>query len=166
MKPEELSPIDKPGKLTRRGWMATVLMGVGLAASYGILAMQGLLFLTPRKLKSTTRKLFAGAMAKFKVGTAQSFHDLKGDEILVLRTESTFKAFSSICPHLGCRVHWEEGKQRFYCPCHGGVFRTDGVAIEGPPAWAGQSLTEFPLDVDESSGVVYLEVEDVKSNRA
>jgi Rieske Fe-S protein len=166
MEKEERTPKDKPGWLTRRGWIATTLMGIGLAVSYGMFAAQGLLFLLPRRVKATSRKLFAGAIANFKVGSAQTFHDLKGDEVLVMRSKSGFQAFKSTCPHLGCRVRWEERPQRFFCPCHGGVFNTDGVGIEGPPAWAGQSLARVPVDVDETSGVVYIEVEDAERKPA
>lgn len=165
MSKEELAPKDGPGRLTRRGWMATVLMGIGLAASYGTLAAQGLLFLLPRRIKPKTRKLFAGAVAKFKVGSAQTIHDLEGDEILVMRGKSEFKAFRSVCPHLGCRVRWEQRKERFFCPCHGGVFNDDGVAIEGPPAWAKQSLTRVPMEEDKASGVLYIELKDVERKR-
>ncbi|MFQ6671772.1 MAG: ubiquinol-cytochrome c reductase iron-sulfur subunit [Candidatus Tectimicrobiota bacterium] len=166
MKQEERTSAEKPRRLTRRGWMASVLMGVGLLAAYGALAVEGFLFLLPKRLKPKTRKLFAGSTGRFTVGTAQSFHDLKGEEILVLRTEEEFRAFSSICPHLGCRVSWKQSYNQFHCPCHGGVFRTDGVAIARPPAWAGQSLTRFPLEVDETTGVVYIEVADVTKKRA
>jgi hypothetical protein len=46
------------------------------------------------------------------------------------------------------------------------VFDENGVAIEGPPAAAGQSLTKLPLEVDPRSGVVYLEVKDVRKRVA
>ena len=26
------------------------------------------------------------------------------------------------CPHLGCQVHWQAQPQRYFCPCHNGVF--------------------------------------------
>jgi hypothetical protein len=44
-------------------------------------------------------------------------------------------------------VHWEPQNDRYFCPCHNGVFQPDGVAIGGPPAEAGQSLSAYPLEV-------------------
>ena len=92
--------------------------------------------------------------------------DLEGTPILIKRDERGFHAYSSLCPHLGCRVRWEDDNHRFFCPCHRGVFDENGVATEGPPADAGQRLAEVPLRVDEGAGVVYMEVKDVKRGNA
>jgi Rieske Fe-S protein len=147
---------------TRRDWLASLAMGAGLVASYGLFAIQGFLFLLPQRIKPPSRKLFAGQLDQFQIGALQSVLDLQGNEILVKRDQQGLRAFNSTCPHLGCRVHWQADKQRFFCPCHNGVFNADGVAIEGPPAAAGQSLAQVPLDVDQKSGVVYLEVKDLR----
>ena len=53
-------------------------------------------------------------------------------------------------------MRWEGDENRFFCPCHRGVFDEDGLATAGPPADAGQRLAEVPLRVD--AGVLYLEV--------
>ena len=135
-------------------------MGIGLVVSYGTLAAQVLAFLFPRGVGRPTRKLFVGPVDRFQVGAATSIRDLEGNEVLVKRGSSGLRAFSSVCPHLGCRVRWEEDEQQFFCPCHRGVFDADGVATDGPPADANQSLVAAPLIVDEENGVVYLEVVD------
>jgi len=152
-------------RISRRQWLASVFAGAGLLASYGLLAGEGIAFLFPRRGKPKTRKLFAGQVSRYEIGSVQKFHDLSGGEILVKRTDSGFQAFSSTCPHLGCKVHWENDQNRFFCPCHRGVFDPDGVATSGPPADAGQSLTPVPIEVDEQGGVVYIEVADVKKTR-
>jgi Rieske Fe-S protein len=150
---------------SRRSWLASVLMGAGLALSYGTLAVQGLLFLLPERLKARTRKLFTGKAEQYAVGSVQSFYDLEGNMILITRIEAGFQAFSSTCPHLGCRVHWEPENRRFFCPCHNGVFDVNGMAVSGPPADGGQNLFPVPVQVD-ASGAVYMEVKDVKRRRA
>jgi Rieske Fe-S protein len=154
--------MNDESRVTRRKWLASVLMGIGLVLSYGVLAVEGLLFLLPKRLQPRTRRLFAGQAVQYRVGSVQSFYDLQGNEILVQRSESAFQAFSSVCPHLGCRVRWEEENHRFFCPCHRGVFDADGKAVSGPPAEGGQNLVKVPLAVDETTGVVYIEVKDVK----
>jgi Rieske Fe-S protein len=141
-------------------------MGAGLIASYGLFAAQGLLFLLPQRLRPPTRRIFAGQLDQFEVGSLRGVMDLQGNEILIKRDPKGLSAFNTTCPHLGCRVHWEADKKRFFCPCHNGVFDPDGVAVEGPPAAAGQKLAAIPLEVDQKSGVVYLEVKDTKKRPA
>ncbi|MHC4822169.1 MAG: QcrA and Rieske domain-containing protein [Planctomycetota bacterium] len=68
----------------------------------------------------------------------------------------SFMALSSTCPHLGCQVHWEAHNDRFFCPCHNGVFDPSGKGTEGPPGDAGQDLPRYPLKVE--GGLLYIEV--------
>jgi Rieske Fe-S protein len=159
MSTERDAPPQGAEGVHRRAWLAGALMGAGLLASYGTLAFQFLSFLLPKRLKGETRLLFVGPVDRFSVGSVQTIFDLKGNEILVKRNESGFQAFSSVCPHLGCRVQWVPADGRFFCPCHRGVFDADGKAIAGPPADANQRLADAPLVVDQDNGVVYLEVE-------
>jgi Rieske Fe-S protein len=151
---------------SRRELMALIVMAAGLLLSYGLFAVQGVLFLIPRRLAPRTRRIFAGRIDQFEVGALKSVLDLQSNEILIKRDGKELRAFNSTCPHLGCRVHWESDRKRFFCPCHNGVFDENGVAIEGPPAAAGQSLAKLPLEVDAGSGVVYLEVKDVRKKVA
>ncbi|MBM3264097.1 MAG: Rieske (2Fe-2S) protein [candidate division Zixibacteria bacterium] len=150
--------------VSRRSWLASVAMGIGLALSYGTLAVQGVLFLLPERLKPRTRKLFTGNADQYEVGSVRSFYDLEGNLILVSRTSDGFQAFSSTCPHLGCRVHWEADKRQFFCPCHNGVFDVNGAPVSGPPADGGQHLYPVSVEVD-ASGAVFMEVKDVKRRR-
>jgi len=46
--------------------------------------------------------------------------------------DNTLKAFSAVCPHLGCIVHWNGDEKSFDCPCHGSRFDTDGSVTNGP----------------------------------
>lgn len=67
---------------------------------------------------------------------------------------SDFIALSSTCPHLGCQVHWESNNNRFFCPCHNGVFNPEGAAIAGPPAEAKQNLPRYSLKIEK--GLLYI----------
>ncbi|MFB3879878.1 MAG: ubiquinol-cytochrome c reductase iron-sulfur subunit [Armatimonadota bacterium] len=51
----------------------------------------------------------------------------------ITRNGKDFVVFSNICTHLGCPVHWDDGRKQFICPCHGGVFGIDGRVLHGPP---------------------------------
>ncbi len=101
-------------------------------------------FLLPRRVTPRTRKLFAGNLDHYEAGSVQTFLDLQGNAILVKRDTAGLNAFSSTCPHLGCHVYWEAEKQRFFCPCHNGVFNADGVAVSGPPAVIQAAETKGP----------------------
>jgi len=150
-------------KQSRRSWMINAVMALGLVLSYGVLAAEGVLYLLPPLIKPRTRKLFAGRLGDYQVGSVRAVLDLQGNQVLVKRSGEGVKAYSSVCPHLGCRVHWQPDEGQFFCPCHRGVFNAEGVAIAGPPGDAGQRLTEVPVTVDAKGGVVYLEVKDARS---
>ena len=47
-------------------------------------------------------------------------------------SEGQLQVLSSICPHMGCTVAWQEDKDEFYCPCHGSIFKADGTPVSGP----------------------------------
>jgi quinol---cytochrome c reductase iron-sulfur subunit, bacillus type len=53
--------------------------------------------------------------------------------IYMIKTGDKVKVLSAICPHLGCTVGWDAGRNAFVCPCHGGVFSPDGTYVSGPP---------------------------------
>lgn len=40
---------------------------------------------------------------------------------------------SNVCTHLGCHVRWIADKNKFFCPCHNGVFDKYGNVVSGPP---------------------------------
>jgi Rieske Fe-S protein len=43
------------------------------------------------------------------------------------------RAFSTVCPHLGCGIDYNDKNQKFECPCHGSFFDSkDGRCVEGP----------------------------------
>lgn len=51
---------------------------------------------------------------------------------VVKDSQGQIKVLSTVCPHLGCGVPWNEQKQQFFCPCHGSSFSADGARLGGP----------------------------------
>jgi menaquinol-cytochrome c reductase iron-sulfur subunit len=84
------------------------------------------------------------------------------------QTDEKIRAFSTICPHLGCAIDFEQseptskgaeqGSQRgsekgskaprFVCPCHDSYFSLDGKTITGPSPRAMDEL-EVAIDGEE-----------------
>lgn len=59
------------------------------------------------------------------------------------------------CTDLGCPLEYESGSGCFLCPCHGGVFESDGRPIAGPssiPMYRYvHRIREGSLEIDVSS---------------
>ena len=147
----------------RRGFLArlsTLIMFGGLAAGYGTLAAFAGRFLFPAANRREQWQ-FVSTLDQLSPGETLPFTTPGGAKIVVARqqegeTADCFVALSSVCPHLGCAVHWESQHDRFFCPCHNGAFDASGKATQGPPAAANQSLTKFPLKVE--NGLLYISV--------
>jgi len=66
------------------------------------------------------------------------------------KADGSFDVFHNHCTHVGCPTNWNPEAQRFFSPCHGGVFDRDGRVLAGPPP--------RPLDRHEwkvENGVLY-----------
>jgi len=164
--PGQSGPVESPWPTAdsdRRTFLSlasTAAMAGGLVASYGMLAAMAGQFLYP----SQRRKLawvFVTEADRLKAGEALRYQIPNGQTVTIARRatgsgEESFLALSSICPHLGCQVHWEGPNNRFVCPCHNGIFDPDGKAVAGPPAEAGQALSNYPLRVE--NGLLFIEV--------
>lgn len=77
-----------------------------------------------------------GPVSAVPVGQGRQFTDpSSGRPAWLLRpTPSKVVAFSAVCSHAGCLVHFDNASNEFVCPCHGGRYdaRT-GAVLGGPP---------------------------------
>ena len=142
------------------GTVSSLIMAGGLAAGYGTLAAFAGRFLFP-VAKSEENWQFVSTVGQMVLGKSLSYRTPAGAQIVIARqddgnTAASFIALSSVCPHLGCAVHWEAQNDRFFCPCHNGAFDPSGKATEGPPATANQSLKKYPLKVEK--GLLYIAI--------
>jgi Rieske Fe-S protein len=138
---------------------SSLAMAAGLAGGYGTFAYMLGRFAYPAA-ESARGWLFVCQVDQLAPGAAMDFATPSGQRIVVARhgkgvSANDFLALSSVCPHLGCRVHWESNNNRFFCPCHNGAFDRSGNATAGPPLSAHQTLTRFPLKVE--NGLLFLE---------
>ena len=138
--------------------MQTSLLAVaGVLGAWGALA-----YLYPpdlrRRLRAPPRVPGAESLSPGGSATVR----IAGEPALLLKTESGYRAFSLVCTHLGCVVRWRpdearktdsRGKNigRFACPCHGGVFDSEGEVVSGPPPRPLERL-----EVRERNGQVFI----------
>jgi len=140
------------GRRTILSNLSSALMAFGLVSSYGTFAALMGRFLYPKR-ESNSGWMFVTNLAAFPVGSSISFQAPAGQRIAITRfgageEPSDFIALSDVCPHLGCRVHWEAANRRFFCPCHNGAFDASGAPIAGPPKDAGRGLSRYSLKVE------------------
>jgi len=125
-----------------------------LAASYGLFAAYAVRFIFPKRASRRKRKMFIAFAEQLPVGGALRFETPDGEEFLLTKTDSPtapYMAYSSLCPHLGCKVLWKSDEQQFICPCHAGAFNASGEAIAGPPLKEGQKLKSCEIIQDGDS---------------
>ncbi len=152
-----------PERLPRRSFVSRVssaCMGLGMALGYGMFGTMIGWFLYPARA-STRSWQFLADLASFASGVSITYESPAGQKVVVTRLAEKggpedFIALSSVCPHLGCQVHWESNNSRFFCPCHNGAFDRSGAAVSGPPKDAGQSLPRYALKVE--NGLLFIEV--------
>ncbi len=135
-------------------------MAGALLAAYGTFAAFLARFLYPARPRERVW-LYVADLGRLRPGESLPYEAPSGDPVNIARLgrgrrAEDFVALSSVCPHLGCRVHWEPQHGRFFCPCHNGAFDPSGRAIAGPPAEAGQSLLRYELRV--RGGLLFVRV--------
>jgi Rieske Fe-S protein len=59
-----------------------------------------------------------------------------------------FQVFAINCAHLGCPVRWFSQSGLFMCPCHGGVYYSDGSRASGPPE---RAMFEYPYKLGQGN---------------
>jgi Rieske Fe-S protein len=60
------------------------------------------------------------------------------------------------CAHLGCPVEWFQESGLFMCPCHGGVYYSNGKRASGPPP---RGLFDCAYRVTRAGGALQLEIQ-------
>jgi Rieske Fe-S protein len=152
-----------PEETDRRGFLkhaSRAAMAAGLLGGYGGFAAVAGRYLYPARTGEVVWQ-FVSEVTGIEVGQAIRYRGPSGETINIARQARNgdaddFIALSSTCPHLGCQVRWEGQNNRFFCPCHNGVFDPSGKAIAGPPGEAGQSLPRYALRIE--NGMLHIAV--------
>jgi Rieske Fe-S protein len=67
-----------------------------------------------------------------------------------------FLVLAANCAHLGCPVEWFAESGLFMCPCHGGVYYSNGEHASGPPP---RGLYQCVYRVTRIRGLDVLEIQ-------
>lgn len=84
-----------------------------------------------------------GGTIRFNTGAFNGF---------VVNDAGRIRAFSSVCTHMGCTLHFREEWQDFRCPCHGASFNLRGELANGRTEWRKTGgyrgdATAYPVDL-------------------
>jgi menaquinol-cytochrome c reductase iron-sulfur subunit len=141
----------------RRGFLKLVVAALG--ATGGVVAtVPGLALLShplrrktvtggeePIRVRTVPAEILAGTPVRVDLVADRQDGWLKlakvrvGAAWLVRSSTGQIRAFSTVCPHLGCGIDWDAGAEKLMCPCHQSAFATDGTRLAGPA----------PRDLDE-----------------
>jgi Rieske Fe-S protein len=55
------------------------------------------------------------------------------DKVIEGQDSQPYVVISTRCAHLGCPVRYIQASRKFVCPCHGGVYDSQGQVEGGPP---------------------------------
>ena len=136
---------NRPEEMTRRRFFekVSIVLGGLCAAILGV-PLVGFV-IAPLFRKAPVKWLAIGQVDDFQIGktvnvtltdpSSLPWAGVTSRSAAWLRRidEEQFIAFSVHCTHMGCPVRWLPDAQLFMCPCHGGVFYSDGTVAAGPP---------------------------------
>ncbi len=96
----------------------------------------------------------SGWLSNHPSGDRSLVQGLKGDPtyLIVEGAEAiTDYGINAICTHLGCVVPWNNGENKFKCPCHGSQYDSTGKVVRGP---APLSLALAHVSIEEDQVLV------------
>src|SRR5258708_6949974 len=75
-----------------------------------------------------------------------AFSDVTLGGCWLVREGDKVRALSTVCPHAGCAVDWDDRRRSFVCPCHDSRFAPTGERMSGP---SPRPLDSLDVDVKE-----------------
>ena len=161
--PETTSPeqaADEPRRgFLRRGLGAMAALGfAACGAAAGLWTAATARMLAPNVINQPPQRVRVGRPEQYPAGHVETrFKDTLGLWIVHgrYRGKPQIYALDTTCTHLGCITQWDDGQQRFNCPCHGSAFGRDGINLFGPaprplPRYAIRLAEDGQLEVDRS----------------
>jgi quinol---cytochrome c reductase iron-sulfur subunit, bacillus type len=132
--------------VSRRNFISIATVSIGGLIAIGMVAPAIPYIVAPAlRRENTDTWILLGSTAKVEPGLPTLFKTkverrtgwiVSEEEIsayVLTDNGRDFIVMSNICTHLGCRVRWIPEQEKFFCPCHNGVFDKEGKVISGPP---------------------------------
>ena len=148
--PQRTSILEKP--VSRRSFVGWVIRG-GIFATLAGMVLPALEYLWPVMGRGPSNEMEEVANESDIPVWGSKKVILSGSALLLVRTPTEIKALSAICTHLGCIVDWNDQKREIVCPCHAGVFDSEGRNVAGPPP---RPLPTYKVSV--ANGKVYVKL--------
>lgn len=134
----------------RRRLFDVVLSLMGAVTLFG-LAWPAVAYILPaRKRGGTGDRVAVGNESDWEPWASRKV-SVGGKPVVVVRTDDGFRAYSAVCTHLGCIVHWNGTGRTFQCPCHAATFDATGQVVSGPPP---RPLPEYKVSVAQGEVIV------------
>ena len=130
----------------RRSFLAALATLIGGAWSLGAAALAGTFISSTLKLRKVEAEAILGDLTiygekfravRLRIPVDDGWYRRVQQKIFYIRADESDPSrpivLSAKCSHLGCTVAWDEEREEFRCPCHGGRFASDGSVLGGPP---------------------------------
>ena len=138
--------------MERKKFLRSIVLFIPFGTAVAGFLGMGIRFITPLK-REVERRIFTIHLDELELNATRKFQDLRGKDLMLVRvSEREVKAISTSCTHLGCSVHWQADKKQFYCPCHQGVFDTNGKVVSGPPP---RPLDSYRVEIEGDNVFIY-----------
>jgi cytochrome b6-f complex iron-sulfur subunit len=98
----------------------------------------------PPQAEAAARRILAAKVGELAPNSAKLFKFGAAPALLIHTAEGELRAFTAICTHLTCTVHYEADTGTIFCPCHNGRFDLSGNVLSGPPP---KPLEPFAVEV-------------------
>jgi menaquinol-cytochrome c reductase iron-sulfur subunit len=153
--------------ISRRGFVGGIvaLVGTIISAVVGLPAI-GYVVSPALKKGGGDEWITLGPVSAIEPGVPTSFTFSVTREVAWRRTRlsrtvyavtgdgKNITVFSDACTHLSCKVHWDEQRNAFVCPCHDGIFDKKGYVVSGPPP---EPLHRFENKIENDQLMIFVE---------
>jgi menaquinol-cytochrome c reductase iron-sulfur subunit len=68
-----------------------------------------------------------------KVDAWTTYPETELGAVYLRQVDGKLECFNARCPHLGCTVNYQAGRQAYVCPCHDSAFSMDGARTNAIP---------------------------------
>jgi cytochrome b6-f complex iron-sulfur subunit len=124
--------LSQPEPTRRRA--IEVLLGGGLLASFASFIYPVLRYLVPPAVADLGGdEVVAAKLTELKPNSAKIFRFGSRPGLLIMNSDSTYRALSATCTHLGCTVQYRGDRREIWCACHNGIYDLNGRNVSGPP---------------------------------